>query len=415
MTKFLSLQTVHPSKKPCTLLLLTNLAEVEWINVNCTKNMINNILCKVNSQKNGSNLRTNVIYNRTCSRWYITNKDKCFHFNWYKGKLSLINNMCSSVRGIPLSMVEIGNLHFLFSAISTLFPKILILSKYTSSLVTEFSYERYLGRYETSIQFVPAVKAQGFIICSVSKEITFTGSVNYHCSGGGMILFIYLCDGIFDCPNDQSDEDSCLCDQFDTPIRKNQIPCKRIFVYAQKHEKHDQIKLHSMQFLCDGDKQNIPSDMKNDLICDCGHKCEDEPLLLDLLKYRNVKKCPQPNQIPCTMGHPKCYEVYLICKYRLDINGNLSPCRNGGHLQNCTQFECGIEFKCHMSYCLLWSYVCDGNWDCPEGEDEIYEPVCEETNRCLNMFKCRQHKYICIHSNSICDGRYDCPQKDDEK
>ena len=35
LSKFLSLKTLHPSKHPCTLLLLTNVAEVEWINVNC--------------------------------------------------------------------------------------------------------------------------------------------------------------------------------------------------------------------------------------------------------------------------------------------------------------------------------------------------------------------------------------------
>ena len=154
--------------------------------------------------------------------------------------------------------------------------------------------------------------------------------------------------------------------------------------------------------------------MKNDLICDCGPQCEDEPLLIDLLKYGTETNCPKPNQIPCRVGHSKCYEVYQICKYRLDLNRNLSPCRNGGHLENCRQFDCGVEFKCHRSYCISWSNVCDGNWDCPEGEDEMYEPVCGEMNRCLNMFKCRQYKHKCIHINNICDGRYDCPQKDDE-
>ena len=33
-----------------------------------------------------------------------------------------------------------------------------------------------------------------------------------------------------------------------------------------------------MQFQCESDEHNIPSDMKNNLICDCGQQCEDEPL-----------------------------------------------------------------------------------------------------------------------------------------
>ena len=112
-------------------------------------------------------------------------------------------------------------------------------------MVIKFSYERYLSRYKTIFESIPAVKAQGFHICSV-KDIIFTGSLNYTCSRGGMILFIYLCDGIFDCPNDQSDEDSCSCDPFYVLNKKHHIPCKKIFAYAQKTERFDQITLFSM-------------------------------------------------------------------------------------------------------------------------------------------------------------------------
>ena len=207
---------------------------------------------------------------------------------------------------------------------------------------------------------------------------------------------------------------SCSCDILYPVIKIDQIPCKKIFVYAQQIERVGQTEHHIMQFQCESDKHNISSDMKNDLICDCGQQCEDEPLLVDLLKYGIKTNCPKPSQIPCKERHSKCYDVYLICKYRIDSNGNLSPCRNGGHLENCLQFDCGIEFKCHMSYCILWSNVCDGKWDCPHGEDETYGPVCGVKIRCSNMFKCRQNKYKCIHLNDICDGKYDCSQKDDE-
>ena len=311
-------------------------------------------------------------------------------------------------------MAQIKNLKFLFSAISSSFPAILTASKDSSSQVIKFSYEKYVGRYKTFIESIPVAKARGFHICSLFKDITFNGSLGYHCKNEGMILFIYLCDGIFDCPNDQSDEESCSCDLFYPLIKKDHILCKKIFVYGQQIDRVDQTERHSMQFQCESNKHNISSDMKNDLICDCGQQCEDEPLLVDLLKYANETHCPKASQIPCKEGHSKCYEVYLICKYRIDSNGNLSPCRNGGHLENCLQFDCGIEFKCHMAYCILWSNVCDGKWDCPYREDETYEPVCGVKVRCSNMFKCRHNKYKCIHLNDICDGKYDCPQKDDE-
>ena len=28
-------------------------------------------------------------------------------------------------------------------------------------------------------------------------------------------------------------------------------------------------------------------------------------------------------------------------------------------------------FKCLNNYCISWSYVCDGKWDCQRGEDEL--------------------------------------------
>ena len=122
LSKILSLKTLYPSKHPCTLLLLTNVAEVEWINVNCLQKMLNKILCKMNSQKHKTNYRMNSRFYRTCSQWHITNKDRCLLFIWYEVTSKQINIICSSVRGIPLSLAQIRNLKFVFSAISSPFP-----------------------------------------------------------------------------------------------------------------------------------------------------------------------------------------------------------------------------------------------------------------------------------------------------
>ena len=234
LSKFLSLKTLHPSKHPCTLLLLTNVAEVKWINVNCLQKMLNQILCKMNSQKHKTNYTMNSRFYRTCSRWHITYKDRCLLFIWYEVTSKQINIMCSSVNGIPLSLAQMRNLKFVFSAISSAFPAILITSRYNSDQVIKFSYEKYVGTYKTFIESISVTKARGFHICSVSKEISFNGSLGYHCKNEGMILFIYLCDGIFDCPNDQSDEESCSCDILYPIIKIDQIPCKK---YLFMHNK----------------------------------------------------------------------------------------------------------------------------------------------------------------------------------
>jgi len=61
--------------------------------------------------------------------------------------------------------------------------------------------------------------------------------------------------------------------------------------------------------------------------------------------------------------------------------------------------------------CINRVLQCDGTWDCPNGEDEMY---CGITNGCSEknvtktaQFQCRETKK-CVPLNTICDGRLDC-------
>ena len=93
---------------------------------------------------------------------------------------------------------------------------------------------------------------------------------------------------------------------------------------------------------------------------DCGPEGEDEPILKSLLINKTYSPCAQPHMVPCMEEHPKCYYLREICTYKLDIHYHIIPCRNGGHLEYCKNFECNLMFKCSDSYCIPWPYVCDG-------------------------------------------------------
>ena len=150
----------------------------------------------------------------------------------------------------------------------------------------------------------------------------------------------------------------------------------------------------------------------NDLVPDCGPDAEDEELLKQV-KQNKQYTCFDKNQIPCRIGHPRCFNISDICTYRLDENNHLIPCRTGEHLQTCIGFECNMLFKCPSSHCIPWGYVCDSKWDCPGGLDEL-KHVCGSQRKCHNMYKCTQSQ-ICIHLNDICNGIADCPYKEDEQ
>ena len=119
------------------------------------------------------------------------------------------------------------------------------------------------------------------------------------------------------------------------------------------------------------------------------------------------------SQIACGKCDTQFYAISNICTYVLDSFNDLIPCKSGGHLENCTHFECNMKFKCPGHYCIPWEYVCDGKWDCPHGIDEIADYNCVQERQCTNMFKCKK-SIICIHISDICNVKIDCPLGDDE-
>ena len=121
----------------------------------------------------------------------------------------------------------------------------------------------------------------------------------------------------------------------------------------------------------------------------------------------------KPHEIPCMEGHSTCFTFLNICIYQLNTRKHLVPCRNGGHLENCKHFECNMMYKCPNNYCIPWTYVCDGKWDCPLGEDESNNRVCGRESVCEKMYKCRNDNK-CIHIGNVCDTQVDCFYNDDE-
>ena len=375
------------------------------MNINCQERMLLYTLCTRNIQRSPVLKDQHGLSKRFCSKGSITHQDKCLNFHWFNGEFDTKRAFYTHVTGISMPLPQVKKLTFLFNAISSNFANFLLLHKKSDQSVITFTYEKYLTKYKYITSAVPLKNASGWVVLSADKIIHSVSNLIFKCTGGEYISFMYLLDGTFDCLSDMSDENEnmqiCkfhrICQMFFFKVFVNNYPVKYITHQA---------------FLCKRRELIISYDMVNDLISDCGQWAEDESLLNNMLKYGIKTTCSNPNQIPCKTGHSKCYEVNQICKYNIDSNGNLFPCRNGGHLESCSQFNCGIDFKCTMSYCILWSYVCNGQWDCPSGEDE--SEVCGKRIRCDNMFKCRLSNYTCIHLGNICDGTVDCPLEDDE-
>ena len=442
----------------CGLMLLGNLAEASWVFASCNKSMLPFVICNKDANLNADEHSVNVeTLNGTyvCPQFTIIVEKKCYYFSWQsKGKTE--NNIRGTYYKERLAKINIMcKFYHIFSTLLLLKKNLIVFSYSSSKTIHVIKLKRYSNIIISKQDIAYIDEIQGFSIYDYQKfKMTF-GTLLFKCKSGAYILKDFLCDKSIDCPSDSSDEDYCSCNE----INKSQF-CKEMKVTDYKkicshlyyssmsgnckkyndltlltvslHKNHCRIYVKSSTL-----SQNIPS-FKSKQICQerdsvsckmvshknitCGNlKVIDNIQMDDLIpgygsdtEDDNIYLYKKTNEFPCGLGHNEFYNITDICIYKLNKYQHIIPCRNGAHIQNCEKFECNVMYKCINSYCIPWSTVCDGKWDCPEGTDEEEVNVCGPTLICRNMFKCRETNQVCLHLGNICDEVEDCPSGDDE-
>ena len=265
------------------------------------------------------------------------------------------------------------------------------------------------------------------------RELCETGSctcnpaTHFHCSKGGCIHYNLLCDLKNDCRNDTSDEEHCAHNVKDNNnqfvCNNNQIINATLVCDGIRHCFDESDEVQSLctdtlyAFMCFETSQAIFSRYHDDMRPDCNGTDLSDELLYDGMITGSVAMdyaCKYPErEIPCIPGHPRCFPLIKLCVYERDVTGQLLFCRNGEHLLSCDFFLCPSPLvKCHLSYCIPVSYICNGQKDCPEGDDE--NNCSNGEILCSGMLRCKHS--TCVHMQNVCDGVVDCQETaDDEK
>lgn len=407
------IQDVLPSRQhACTALLVLDTAQPIWYSINCTTKYLFKVVCRVSRNEETCLNQTDLSpTSRYCHLKEMKYEASCLKLEWILNE-QLDNKTC---------VHRVNIIKILFDAVSTdHFPPFLI------GMSKHIQLKRYVQRDKQSeARLVPV----GFCIVSGrSKTILPRGNL-LECANKAVVSALCVCDGVSDCPgNNPADESKSVCEKIYDGLQSYEISgvsqkCGPLFeedvsgscivygktrhvIRSSKMENGNQKTVH----ICH-DGKNISVALLNDMVTDCS-SANDEPLLVSLVN-NSLHACEKTHQIPCRDGHPRCYNISVICKYNLNGFSYLVPCRTGEHLKNCASIECSMMFKCQYSYCIPWKYICDGKWDCNQGHDESVFHTCGTKRSCSHLFKCWRTQR-CVHFGRICDDLSDCPFHDDE-
>ena len=261
------------------------------------------------------------------------------------------------------------------------------------------------------------------IICEKPSELYKSQCQTNHftCQDETCILVIYRCDSVYDC-FDGSDEGNCNYSETGNFNNLINVPC-----ILGDFDTHTDMCIMQIHALCDGlyfngtfileeivcYKYRINHIHLSSLLTNSVNKVRvAEPKNLNYLAWSYIKeraRCAATNLAnknhfnndtsPLSRGKENIIEVYLLCKVSYHRNRPFL----GDPQRICQNIACPEMFKCSNHYCIYMSAVCDGQYDCVEGDDEILCPL----SSCPGLLKCRGEKR-CVSNKEICDSHIDC-------
>ena len=394
-------QMRQPSVHQCTMLFVLNLAEPQWVTVPCNEPLLYTVICS--KRKTGIFKSVTEVNSPFCLKIFIRIKGTCYMFlRFYRslnGSIDVRNILASECKmyGMKVnSLKDYSNFQAMFTATKLSILSFMLIHPSDKYMVNLVTYERLWMKI--------MIKKRQTRINALRKE-----EIHHVCEGMPNAVYnITHYGNILPCNNGRLTSSLNICNmenECNVIGSKPYSHCSKMPVFKQRCSSLLFYRFYKGTCLTFSNVNNILTKRKIALTS----RFIQNKDISNSMAINNKSKCNQQDQLPCEFGKFTWFRFSSICVYRLDKIGQLFPCVNGSHLQECGNYECNQHFKCPGYYCIPWGYICDGKWDCPFGSDEHGCSV----RHCYGLFKCMQ-SCICLHIGDICDGYKDCPTGDDE-
>ena len=400
-----SFEVLQPSNDAhCTMLVVLNLAEPQWVKVPCSQRLLYTIVCSKRPIQEVN--ITPQLFQPNCQKDTVLINNTCYIFFRLLNVIQIrkaVHLNCRNYSMAPSFLDKASKFEVIFTAVEvTRLSLLSIHPLYMNLVIYEKAWMKIVTK-QKNISINAFLGADVFYVCEEpvreNHNIASYGNI-VQCRNGRYISSFYFLSMDKECGNSK-EEKSIVTQRSQTSCENSAngsiCICSFLFYKYYKGDCISYINLDALNGIIDQNSSEKFIKDHNDI-------SDDEPIY-----FTKNLQCKQPDQLPCKPGSSICFSFSSICIYRLGRYDTLIPCKTGSHLQECRNFVCNLHFKCPGYYCIPWGYICDRKWDCPFGYDEIR---CLQKH-CYRKFKCVRSQ-ICLHTGDICDGYNDCPWNDDE-
>ena len=326
--------------------------------ISCQEKLSLNVLCTERKMKQAVHQQNfEKAKDEFCQTGSFSLRGDCYLLSWYQNSSNVFD---TDFRFPAFSSHLVRQFYTVFAATSETLSPLLFAVIGNNTFLYKVTYKRFLTTYKVSSNLVSIVNLEGYLVSITGHAQIAIGGNMLSCENCSYISSKFICDGNADCSS-EIDENNPSCRN---KFKKNDVgkdncaslfyrtlegKCSKFSSWQNDLENQSGLtevtKNENRMFDCSNNKK-IKIEFVDDLMADCGPGAENESMLSLILLDNTTYSCNTKEQIPCHWGHSKCYNISNVCNYELDSNGNIFPCRNGAHLQNCIYFECNIKFKC---------------------------------------------------------------------